>query len=383
MLGLRKFVAPEFVFGIGARHLAGRYAANFGARKVLIVSDPGVVAAGWVGEVQASLDEARIGHALFTGVSPNPRVDEVAEGADQYRADGCDVIVAVGGGSPMDCAKGIGIVSTNGGSVLKYEGIDNVDAPGPPLICVPTTAGTSADVSQFAVITNPADRVKIAIISKTAVPDVALIDPETTTTMPPYLTVCTGLDALVHAVEAFVSVASSPFIDMHALEAMRLIKANLMAARERPGDLKAREAMMQASLHAGLAFSNASLGATHAMSHSLGGLLDLPHGESNVLLLEHVVAFNYDCAPERFDRIGEALGLRLGGLTTPGKRNAIFREISALRRRAGVDGSLAQRGVSLGDIPQLADNATRDACMVTNPRRPTKRDVEVLYEEAL
>ncbi len=193
----------------------------------------------------------------------------------------------------MDCAKGIGIVSTNRKNILDIEGIDNVPIPGPPLICIPTTSGTSADVSQFAIINDTVEKRKIAIISKTVVPDVALIDPLTTLTMPAYLTACTGIDALVHAVEAYVSTANSPLLDLHALEAVRLVCTNLPQVLAAPTDLELRGKMTLASLQAGLAFSNASLGAVHAMAHSLGGLLDLPHGECNALLLDHVVNFNY------------------------------------------------------------------------------------------
>lgn len=192
----------------------------------------------------------------------------------------------------IDCAKGIGVASTNRKHMLEFKGVDHVPIPGPPFIAIPSTAGTSADVSQFAIINDTDRRCKFAIISKSVVPDVALIDPTTTTTMDPYLTACTGMDALVHAIEAFVSTAHSPLFDIHALEAIRLVCKHLPFAIRNPQDAEARGGMMLASLEAGLAFSNASLGAVHAMAHSLGGYLDLPHGECNVLLLDHVVAFN-------------------------------------------------------------------------------------------
>lgn len=179
----------------------------------------------------------------------------------------------------MDCAKGIGIVCSNDGHILDYEGVYNISSPLPPLIFIPTTAGTSADVSQFAIILNREKLIKIAIVSKIIVPDIALIDPETTTTMDPYLSACTGMDALVHAIEAFVSVASSPLTDIHALEAIRLLGRNLPLLPEFKDDSQIRKNIMLGSMEAGLAFSNAILGAVHAMSHSLGGFLVLPHGE--------------------------------------------------------------------------------------------------------
>ena len=383
MENLRKFVAPEFIFGDGAIDLVGRYAANLGARKVLLVTDPGVVQAGWIARVIDNLAAAEIEPEIFSAVSANPRAEEVMHGVEVFQASVCDLIVAVGGGSPMDCAKGIGIVRSNGGHILDYEGIDNVPAPGPPLICIPTTAGTSADVSQFSIITNQQEKLKIAIISKTVVPDVALIDPATTLTMSNFLTACTGIDALVHAIEAYVSTAHSPIFDLHALEAVRLIHENLLQVLDAPDDLELRGRMMLASLEAGLAFSNASLGAVHAMAHSLGGYLDLPHGECNAILLDHVMAYNFPEAFQRYERIGETMKLDLRGLTAKGKRSAVLAEVSNLKKAAGINHTLSDHGTSLSDIPSLAKKAIQDPCMVTNPMRPNQRDIEVIYEEAL
>jgi alcohol dehydrogenase class IV len=381
---LRKFVVPEIVYGPSAIDLAGQYATVYGARKVLVVTDPGVIAAGWAARVVKALDRAGIPHVLFHDVSPNPRDAEVMAGAALHRAAGCDVIVAVGGGSPMDCAKGIGIVSSSGRDILEFEGVDQVTVPMPPLICIPTTAGTSADVSQFAIITDRAARVKIAIISKAVVPDTAIIDPVLLTTMDARLTACTGMDALVHAIEAYVSNASSPLTDLHALQAIRLVSANLLPSIREPAALDHRDKMMLGSLEAGLAFSNASLGAVHAMAHSLGGLLDLPHGECNALLLEHVVRYNFPAAEARYRDVAAAMGVD-GATRLPGDacREALCGAIRALRISGGIDGGLGERGVSRADLADLAGKAMRDACMVTNPRPPAGADIETVYEEAL
>lgn len=380
---IRKFVNPEIVFGSGALALAGQYARTYEARRVLVVSDPGVIAAGWTGRVITSLEEAGVDSVLFSSVSTNPRDSEVMSGAELYRSAGCDTIVVVGGGSPIDCAKGIAIVSTNHCHILECEGVDQVTHPMPPLICIPTTAGSSADVSQFAIITNSSERVKIAIISKSTVPDVALIDPETTTTMNAYLTACTGMDALVHAVEAYVSNASSPLTDLHALQAVRLISSHLVTAITEPHNLAARNAMMLASLEAGLAFSNASLGAVHAMAHSLGGFFDLPHGECNALLLDHVVAYNFSAAVERYRDIAVAMGISAAGLTPEECLATLTETIRNLRLRAGITTTLRAVGVTAANIPALANKAMKDACMVTNPHRPTVADIEAIYEQAL
>lgn len=383
MLELRKFVAPEFVFGPKAISLVGRYLTNFGAGKVLIVTDPGVIAAGWAEKISELIHNEGIDCAVFSNISANPRSAEVMAGAEFYHENRCDIIVAVGGGSPMDCAKGIGIVTTNHENILSFEGIDNVPIPGPPLICIPTTAGTSADVSQFAIITNEDEEVKIAVISKTMVPDVALIDPETTITMPPYLTACTGMDALVHAIEAYVSTANSPLYDLHATEAIRLISANLLPVLVDPDNIELRNKVMLGSLQAGLAFSNASLGAVHAMAHSLGGLSDLQHGECNAILLEHVIAYNFPVAANRYAKIGEAMGLELKSCNSKNVQDKVVSEIRRLKRSIGIQKSLGEQGMKPSDIPALALKAIKDPCMVTNPRVPTLRDIEVLYEEAL
>lgn len=383
VLELRKFVVPELVFGIDARLMAGHYAANLGVKRALLVTDANVIAAGWAGDVEESLTVAGIHFHRFTGASPNPRDSEVMAGAAVYADNLCDSLVAVGGGSVMDCAKGIGIVISNGSSILYYEGIDRVSVPIPPLICIPTTGGSSADLSQFAIILDSAELVKIAVISKAVVPDVALVDPLTLTSMDAFLTACTGMDALSHAIEAYVSNAASPITDLHALEAMRLVAASLRRSVEAPLDIEERGQMMLASLQAGLAFSNASLGSVHAMAHSLGGYKDLPHGECNALLLPHVIDYNFSRAPKRFRKIAEALGVPSAGLTDAELRSALITGVIDLRCQCGIDGALAARGVSSGDVGMLSGKAIKDPCNATNPRTPTREDLAALYREAL
>ena len=376
VLELRKFVAPEFIFGNGARCLVGRYARNLGANHVLVVTDPGTIAAGWPKETTDNLEANGISYVVFSEISCNPRSEEAMAGAEVYAKEQCNAIVAIGGGSPMDCAKGIGIVSSNHRPILTFKGVDQVPIPSPPLICIPTTAGTSADVSQFAIITDTRNKTKVAIVSKAVVPDIALIDPRTTTTMNAELTACTGIDALVHAIEAYVSNAHSPITDLHALEAIRLVTSTLVQAAQNPNDMEARAKMMLGSLYAGLAFSNASLGAVHAMAHSLGGFLDFAHGKANAILLPHVIDFNFQMAADRYLRIGEAMGLE-----HPDKA-ALLAEVTRLSEAVGIDYRLGQQGLHREDIPELAQKAMQDACMVTNPRRPTQQDIEAVYEKA-
>lgn len=380
---LRKFVAPEIIFGSGARLSVGNYAKTFGARKVLVVSDPGVVSAGWTKDITQCLEDQNIEYVCYTDVSPNPRCEEVMTGAEIYQNEQCNLIVAIGGGSPMDCAKGIGIVSAHGRHILDFVGIDTIDVPIPPLIFIPTTAGTSADVSQFAIISDQADKRKISIVSKAVVPDVALIDPDTTASMDSFLTACTGVDALVHAIEAFVSTGAGPLTDMNALDAIRLINTNLVDLVANPADDQLREQVMLGSMKAGLAFSNAILGAVHAMSHSLGGLLDLPHGLCNAMLLEHVIDFNYPEAEDRFKVIAQTMGVDTRGLNSTEVKARLMQRVVGLKADVGLTQKLAINGVKLSDIPTLSSKAMIDPCILTNPRKSSQRDVEVVYEEAL
>lgn len=382
-LELRKFVAPEIIFGEGALKKAAGYAQNFGAKKVLLVTDPGVAEAGWSKKIETDLKKLSIPYVTFKDITPNPKDHEVMTGAELYLSKKCDVIIAVGGGSPMDCAKGIGIVSTNNKHILEFEGVNQVSVPGPPLICIPTTAGTSADISQFAIVMDTARKLKIAIISKTMVPDVSLIDPVTTTTMPVELTAATGLDAWVHAWEAFVSNASSLLTGLFAIEAVRLIWNNLIQACRKPKEMAYRNKMMTASMLAGLAFSNASLGLVHGMAHSLGGLLNLPHGECNALLLEHVVDYNFEAVPEKYVLLGEITGSNFKGLGTRDKKAVILNKLYEFRKKTGLTGTLGTLGVRREDIPALSEKAIQDPCVITNPKEPTVKEIETIYEKAL
>lgn len=379
ILNLRKFLAPEIVYGEGSISLSGRHANNFGASKVFIVTDPGVRKAGWTLSVEKSLKSYKIPYVVFDDVTANPKDHEIMKGVDFCRKEGCDLIIAVGGGSPMDCAKGIGVVMGNPGNILEYEGVDMIPNPGPPLIFIPTTAGSSADVSQFAIITDVDRKIKIAIISKMVIPDIALIDPQTTITMPPELTAATGMDALCHAFEAFVSNASSPLTDMAALTSVEIISDNLLKAYREPKNIIYREKMMTASLMAGLAFSNASLGLVHSMAHSLGGAMGLPHGECNALLLEKVVQFNYLAATKKYDQLAKAMHLNLDDYDASERGAALSNHVANLRKKLDINQKLIDLGVQSSDIPRLSQFAYMDPCLATNPQEANTDDIETLY----
>lgn len=381
LLSLRKFLAPEIVYGAGAMALVGRHAANMGATKVFVVSDPGVAEAGWLAKVENSLAEAGLPYSTFVDVSANPKDRETMAGADEYLRQRCDLIVAVGGGSPMDCAKGIGVVVTNDGFINDFAGVDEVSSPVPPLIFIPTTAGTSADVSQFAIITDTSRSLKIALVSKMVIPDIALVDPLTTVSMPAGLTAATGMDALCHAFEAYVSTASSPLTDMAARTAADLVFKNLLGACNEPENVTYRNNMMMASLMAGLAFSNASLGLVHSMAHSLGGAMGLPHGECNAILLEKVVECNYSSASSKYDELLAYCGFSPECPSGEVPSHHAAEPVKKLRQQLGINLRLGEMGVKQEDIPRLAQYASQDPCLATNPRSVEVADIEKIYQQ--
>ena len=363
-----KFVMPEVIFGPGSLGQIAESAQRLGAEKVFLVTDEGLKRAGWVEKAVAILQEWGMDYVLWSQVTPNPKDYEVEEGAQQFLAAGCDAIVALGGGSPIDAAKGIAILVSNGGRIHDYEGVDKVSRPLPPMIMIPSTAGTGADVSQFAVITDTRRKVKMVLVSKSLVPDISIVDPLLLTTKDAMLTANTGLDALAHAVEAYVSSAATPMTDVLALNAVRLIAGNLRESVASQNNLQAKEAMAMASLQAGLAFSNAILGAVHAMAHQLGGLRDMPHGAVDAILLPYVMEYNLIAAVDRFVDIAVALGENVNGL---GRRDAAARAIRAVRRLnqdLGIPSSLREIGLGVEDIPRLSQNAMKDPCLLTNPR---------------
>ncbi|MFH0735378.1 MAG: alcohol dehydrogenase-like regulatory protein ErcA [bacterium] len=382
-LALRKFVAPEYIFGIDARKMAPSYCKKLAAERVFIATDLGLQKTIWLKELEQSLQEEKIEYIIFNKISPNPRDYEVMQGAQVYLENKCNIILAIGGGSVIDCAKGIGIVVTNNKHIGLFEGIDKIEKPTPPLICIPTTGGTSADVSQFAIINNTTEKYKMAIISKALVPDVALIDPFVLQSMDAYLTACTGMDALCHAFEAYVSNANSPFTDLFALEAIKLIHENLLINIEKPENLQARGKTMLGSLYAGLAFSNASLGCVHSLAHSLGGYLDLPHGECNAILLPHVVDYNFEYARDRYRKIAEILELPIFNLTENQQKKKLIEYLINFKNSVNIVYTLNNKGVNAGIIPALAQKAIKDPCNATNPKAPNKSDLETIYKEAL
>ena len=380
---LSKFHAPEIVFGPHSIQEAAHAAVRLGARRPLVVTDPGLVEAGWAAELTTQLVEAGLTPQVWTDVTPNPKDHEIEAGHRHYVESGCDVVLGIGGGSVIDAAKGIALLAANGGRILDYEGIDRISHPIPPLIMLPSTSGTGADVSQFCIVTDTERHTKITIMGRALVPDVSVIDPRLLVTMPDWLNAATGLDALTHGIESFVSLAHGPLTDHHALQAISLVNGNLAHTMIHPEDTAARSAMAQAALVAGLAFTNAILGATHAMSHQIGGMLDLPHGVCNAVLLPHVIRFNGTTSPERFVPIAQAMGFDVARVPAAECVELVAQDVRRLGDELGVPKGLAELGVTVDDIPGLAQLTLGDACLTTNPRNAGVEEIETLFRAAL
>lgn len=380
---ISKFINPEIIFGQETLSQVGDSLVRLGAQKVFLVTDPGIIQAGWVAQALPFIEHKGLQYEIWSRVTPNPKDHEVEAAVRHYRQTGCDAVLAIGGGSPIDCAKAVALLSTNGDSEIQhYEGIDKITRPLPPMVMVPSTAGTGADVSQFCIITDSERRVKMVLASKSLVPDISITDPLLLTTKDRELTAYTGLDALTHAIEAYLSVAATILTDVHALNAMRLISRNLRESVASQTNLQAKNAMAMASLQAGLAFSNAVLGATHAMAHQVGGLFDIPHGQIEAILLPYVMEFNFIAATERYGDIAQALGQKVTGMS---RREAGLQAIVAVKTLIadiGVPRTLAEVGIKPETFSRLTANAMHDICLITNPRDISASDIETLFRRA-
>ncbi len=368
---------PRINFGRGALSTLGPAARGYG-RTALVVTDRGLAASAILRSVAHTLADAGVEAIVFDGVEPNPTVAQVEQALDVGAGAGNEVavVVSVGGGSAHDCAKTVALVAANGGEVRDLEGVDRSAHRSVPLICVNTTSGSGADVSRYAVISDPARELKMIIADRHLMPRLAINDPLLTVGLPRNVTVASGLDALTHAIEAYVSTLASELTDIYALRAVELIAGSLERAVEDGDDLEARDAMMLGSLLAGLAINSALVGAVHAMAHALGGVYDLPHGICNAIVLPHVVEYNAPAARDRYARVA--------GILAPG---ASARRLPALLRRlgdrVGLPKGLAALGVERERIPDLAARAMADLTMTTNPRPMTEQDVARLFERAL
>ncbi|MDH1313294.1 L-threonine dehydrogenase [Shewanella xiamenensis] len=379
-----KFFIPSVnVLGKGAVDDAIGDIKTLGFKRALIVTDKPLVKIGLVGEVVEKLGQNGITSTVFDGVQPNPTVGNVEAGLALLKANQCDFVISLGGGSPHDCAKGIALVATNGGSIKDYEGLDQSAKPQLPLVAINTTAGTASEMTRFCIITDEARHIKMAIVDKHTTPLLSVNDPELMLKKPASLTAATGMDALTHAVEAYVSIAANPITDACAIKAIELIQGNLVNAVKQGQDIEAREQMAYAQFLAGMAFNNASLGYVHAMAHQLGGFYDLPHGVCNALLLPHVQEYNAKVVPHRLKDIAKAMGVDVANMTDKQGAAAAITAIKALSVAVNIPENLTLLGVKAEDIPTLAENALKDACGFTNPKQATHEEICQIFTNAL
>lgn len=357
--------------------------ASRGLKRPVIITDRVLVQAGLVAPLLHGLKAVGIEAVVYDGVIPNPTVPVVEAALKVFLDNDCDAIIGLGGGSPIDTAKAVRILSANPGPITLYEGVGKVAKTGTFLAAVNTTAGTAAEVTSNAVITDPVAQVKMVIIDANIIPDISVNDCTMMTGIPAATTAATGMDALTHAIEAYVAKGAHVLTDYAAIEAIRLIASYLPRAVENGNDLEAREMMAYGQFIAGLAFNSAGLGLVHAMAHQPGAVKDLPHGVCNAILMPLVEEFNRPHAVERFARIASAMGVDTTGLSTEEASKAAINAIRDLSAKVGIPSGFAKLGVTEDDFPLWVQKAQKDPCAPGNPVAASDEDILALYKKAL
>ncbi len=383
---VQRFILNEVsYFGPGARRELPEVVKRLGKTKALVVTDPGLIKFGVAGKVTEVLDAASIPYEVFSDVKPNPTVSNVQHGIDAYKASGADFIIAIGGGSAIDTAKGIGIVINNPefADIVSLEGCAPTRHKSVPILALPTTAGTAAETTINYVIIDEQKQKKMVCVDPNDIPAVAIIDAELMYSLPPALTAATGMDALSHAIEGYITKGAWSMSDMFEIEAIRMISASLPTAVAEPSNAEARNAMAVAQYIAGMAFSNVGLGLVHGMAHPLGSLFDVPHGVANALLLPTIMEFNMPCCLDKYPAIARAMGVNTDGMSAEEASKAACQAVKDLAIKVGIPQHLTELGITRNDIPRLAQQAIEDVCTPGNPREVTLAEIEQLYEKVL
>ena len=370
-------------FGPHAREVLPTEVQSRGFKRILVVTDASLVSAGVVDKVLEELDSNYIPYEVFSDVKPNPTVAEVQEGVKKCQQMGADCIVAIGGGSAIDTAKAIGVIMTNPeySDVVSLDGACNTKNPCLPIFALPTTAGTAAEVTINYVITDPTRVKKMVCVDPHDIPIVAIVDTELMASMPASLASATGMDALTHAMEGYITKAAWDMTDMFHLRAMSIIYQNLPKA-VLEHDMDAINNMGVAQYIAGMGFSNVGLGIVHSMAHQLGAVYDTPHGLANAILLPYVMRYNGEVCPDRFVDMGRAFGLDMNGVTGMDAVMKVVNAIQELNQKLGIPAHLKEVGVKEEDIPMLSEKAMNDVCTGGNPRETSVADIEKIYREA-
>jgi len=373
----------RILFGPGAAEKIGTEAQLLRAKKILIITDPGVIQAGLLESIKTSLQAAGISFTIFDGVEPDPRIEVVEKSVQKAKKDGIDLIIGFGGGSSLDIAKVTSIMITNPGKIDSFFGVDLVPNPGLPVILIPTTAGTGSEVTPIAILSDTKEKLKKGIVSPALFPEVAIVDPKLTVGLPPSVTAFTGMDALTHAIEAYYSINATDLSDLLAFRAMELISKNLRMAYAYGENLDARSNMMEGSLLAGIAFANAGVGAVHALAYPLGGEFHLAHGLTNTLMLPYVMRYNILGRPYKFGMMARAFGEKVEGLSELDAAEAAVKFVERLSDDLRVPRRLRDVGIPEKAIQGLAEAAMKvTRLLANNPRKMTLEDAAAIYKSA-
>jgi len=378
------FYSPtKIVVGLNSAALVAAEVKQFGGGRVLVVTDPGVVAADLIAPIASSLKSGKIDYVIYDGVEPEPPSRVIDRGAEIFQSEGCDLVLGVGGGSSLDCAKGISILAVNKGKILDYCGVDQVPKNGTPMILMPTTAGTGSEVTRVLVLTDEEQNTKNVVFTPYALANAAIVDPLLTVSMPPTVTADTGMDAMVHAIETYVSMNATVFSDILAERAIALIAENLPIAWAKGSNSRARCNMSLAATLAGMAFGSGGLGAVHALAYPLGTEYHMTHGRTNAIMLPHVMRYNLPGNPAKYARIAELMGRDLEGFALLEAAELAVEAIEDLLDTIRVSCRIKDYGIPEADLPKLAAGGMKQARLfVPNPRDLNEDDVNSIYKEA-
>lgn len=382
MLAVRKIYWPALnIVGPGALSEGIQEIAKMNLGKALIVTDKGIIEAQIIDNVTKKLTENNLEFAIFSEVCPNPTVKNVNEGLELLKKENCDYIISLGGGSPQDAAKAIGILATNGGDIRDYNGVSLSKNKSLPIIAINTTSGTASEVTINYVITDEEKKVKMVIVDSNSLATISINDPELMLKKPKQLTAATGMDALTHAIEAYTTLGAYRLSDILTLESIKIIGESLENAVENGEDLEARSKMAWGSFIAGLAFSNCGLGIVHSMAHQLGSEYNLPHGVANAILLPEVVEYNLSSNYKKFKEIAEALGENVKLLSDEEGAKKAVEAIRKLSNKIDIP-KLKDTKFNLEDIQKLSNQAFNDICTGGNPKQVTVEAIENIYLKA-
>ena len=383
-MAYRMILNETSYFGAGSRKVIAEEVAKRGYKKALIVTDKDLIKFGVADQVIAVLKDANIPYEIFDEVKPNPTVKNVKAGIAAFQAAGADFMIAIGGGSSMDTSKAIGIIINNPefSDVVSLEGVANTKKKSVPVIALPTTAGTAAEVTINYVITDEENVKKMVCVDPNDIPTLAIIDPELMLSMPRGLTASTGMDALTHAIEGPITLGAWEMSDMFETKAIEMIAKWLPKAVENPSDIEARDGMATAQYIAGMAFSNVGLGLVHGMAHPLGAYYDIPHGVANALLLPFVMEYNKEAAKAKYRTIAEAMGVDTSSMSDDEAADAAVKAVKDLAIRVRIPQHLSEIGVPESGLPTLAQAAFNDVCTPGNPRQTNVEEILAIYKKA-